>query len=151
MALSVGEKAPDFGLFNSEESKVTLSDYAGNKNVLILFFPKAFTEVCTKELCSVRDGINKYQNENTEVLGISVDSVFTLAEFKEEQSYNFQLLSDFNKEVSNAYDAIHEWGVSKRAAFIIDKEGLLQYIDVLDNPGEMPDFTTIDEKLTTMA
>jgi len=158
MALSVGEKAPDFGLFNSEKSKVTLSDFAGKKNVLILFFPQAFTGVCTKELCSVRDGINKYQNENTEVLGISVDSVFTLAKFKEEQSYNFQLLSDFNKEVSNAYEAIHEsftdmgmLGVSKRAAFIIDKEGLLQYVEVLDNPGEMPDFTAIDEKLTAMA
>lgn len=158
MALSVGQKAPDFALFNSEKAKVNLGDYAGKKNVLILFFPQAFTGVCTKELCSVRDGINKYQNDSTEVLGISVDSVFTLAKFKEEQSYNFQLLSDFNKEVSNGYEAIHEsftdmgmLGVSKRAAFIIDKEGVLQYVEVLDNPGEMPDFTTIDEKLASMA
>lgn len=158
MALSVGQKAPDFALFNSEKAKVNLGDYAGKKNVLILFFPQAFTGVCTKELCSVRDGINKYQNDSTEVLGISVDSVFTLAKFKEEQSYNFQLLSDFNKEVSNGYEAIHEsftdmgmLGVSKRAAFIIDKEGVLQYVEVLDNPGEMPDFTSIDAKLASMA
>lgn len=158
MSLSVGQKAPDFTLFNSEKSKVNLSDYAGKKNVLILFFPQAFTGVCTKELCSVRDGINKYQNDYTEVLGISVDSVFTLSKFKEEQSYNFQLLSDFNKEVSNGYEAIHEsftdmgmLGVSKRAAFIIDKEGFLQYVEVLDNPGEMPDFNTIDTKLASMA
>lgn len=158
MALSVGQKAPDFALFNSEKAKVNLGDYAGKKNVLLLFFPQAFTGVCTKELCSVRDGINKYQNDSTEVLGISVDSVFTLAKFKEEQSYNFQLLSDFNKEVSKGYEAIHEsftdmgmLGVSKRAAFIIDKEGVLQYVEVLDNPGEMPDFTSIDAKLASIA
>ncbi|HSN61885.1 MAG TPA: redoxin domain-containing protein, partial [Ferruginibacter sp.] len=128
MALSVGQKAPEFSLYNSEKAKVNLSDYAGNKNVLLLFFPQAFTGVCTKELCSVRDGINKYHNNNTEVLGLSVDSVFTLGKFKEVQQYNFSLLSDFNKEVSNLYEAIHDSftdmgmkGVSKRSAFIIDK------------------------------
>lgn len=158
MALSIGQKAPDFSLYNSEKEKVTLADFVGKKNVLLLFFPVAFTGVCTKELCSVRDGISKYQNDAVEVLSISVDSVFTLAKFKEEQQYNFSLLSDFNKEVSTTYDALHEsftdmkmLGVSKRAAFIIDKEGLLQYVEVLDNPGNMPDFETIDQKLAELA
>lgn len=158
MALSVGQKAAEFSLYNSEKAKVNLSDYAGNKNVLLLFFPQAFTGVCTKELCSVRDGINKYHNDSTEVLGLSVDSVFTLGKFKEEQQYNFPLLSDFNKEVSNLYEAIHDSftemgmkGVSKRSAFIIDKSGILQYAEVLDNPGEMPDFDAIDKKLADLA
>lgn len=158
MALSVGEKAPDFTLYNSEKTKVNLSDFAGSKNVLLLFFPMAFTGVCTKELCQVRDDINKYQNDSTEVLGISVDSVFTLDKFKTEQQYNYSLLSDFNKEVSNAYASIHESftdmdmkGVSKRSAFVIDRNGILQYVEVLDNPGAMPDFEAIDRKLAEIS
>lgn len=158
MAILVGQQAPDFSLYNSEMGKVNLGDFKNSKNVLILFFPQAFTGVCTKELCSVRDGINKYQNDSTEVLGISVDSVFTLAKFKAEQQYNFSLLSDFNKDVSNLYEAIHESftdmgmkGVSKRSAFIIDKSGVVQYAEVLDNPGQMPDFNAIDEKLAELA
>ncbi|MFZ4768885.1 MAG: redoxin domain-containing protein [Ferruginibacter sp.] len=158
MALSAGEKAPNFSLFNSEKTKITLSDSEGSKNVLLLFFPQAFTGVCTKELCSVRDGINKYHNDSTEILGISVDSVFTLDKFKAEQQYNFSLLSDFNKDVSNLYEAIHESftdmgmkGVSKRSAFIIDKAGVLQYAEVLDNPGLMPNFEAIDKKLAELA
>ena len=158
MALSAGEKAPNFSLFNSEKTKITLSDFEGSKNVLLLFFPQAFTGVCTKELCSVRDGINKYHNDSTEILGISVDSVFTLDKFKAEQQYNFSLLSDFNKDVSNLYEAIHQSftdmgmkGVSKRSAFIIDKAGVLQYAEVLDNPGLIPNFEAIDKKLAELA
>ena len=158
MALSIGQKAPDFSLYNSEKTKVSLQDFAGKKNVLLLFYPMAFTSVCTKELCAVRDDINKYQNDSTEVLGISVDSVFTLAKFKEDQHYNFSLLSDFNKTVSRDYEALHPsftdmdmQGVSKRSAFIIDKEGILQLAEVLDNPGAMPDFAAIDHKLAELA
>ena len=158
MALTIGQKAPEFSLYNSEKVKITLSDFAGDKNVLILFFPLAFTGVCTKELCSIRDGINKYNNDNSVVIGLSVDSVFTLDKYKEEQQYNFYLLSDFNKEVSNLYDTIHEsftdmnmLGVSKRSAFIVDKTGTLQYVEVLDNPGNMPDFKAIDLKLASLS
>lgn len=158
MALTIGHKAPQFSLYNSEKVKVNLADYVDNKNVLLMFFPQAFTGVCTKQLCSVRDGINKYHNNTTVVLGISVDSVFTLNKYKEEQQYNFALLSDFNKEVSNLYEAIHEsftdmnmQGVSKRSAFIIDKNGLLQYAEVLDNPGNMPNFEAIDQKLAELS
>ena len=123
MKIEVGQKAPEFALFNSEKNKVALADYKG-KNVLLLFFPQAFTGVCTKELCSIRDDIGRYSNASAEVLGISVDSVFTLAKFKEEHGYNFPLLSDFNKQASDSYGALYaDWildmkGVSRRSAFV---------------------------------
>lgn len=158
MTIETGQKAPDFTLFNTEKTKVSLSDFQDKKNVLLLFFPMAFTGVCTKELCSVRDGINKYDNDNTQVLGISVDSVFTLAKFKEEQQYQFPLLSDFNKEVSALYEAIYGSftdmgmkGVSKRSAFIIDKQGVVQYAEVLASAGDLPNFAAIDEKLGNLS
>ena len=158
MAIQIGQKAPDFTLYDSEKNKVTLSSFAGNKNVLLLFFPQAFTGVCTKELCAVRDGIAKYDNEYAQVLGISVDSVFTLAKFKQEQQYNYPLLSDFNKEISTLYDVLYSSftdmdmkGVSKRSAFIIDKEGFVQYAEVLENAGNVPDFEAIDKKLASLA
>lgn len=147
-----GESAPDFSLFDTEKNKVSLNDYKG-KNVLLLFFPQAFTSVCTKELCAVRDDIARYSNADAAVFGISVDSVFTLSKFKEEQSYNFTLLSDFNKEVSALYDTLYtDWildmkGVSKRSAFVIDKNGIIQFAQVLDNAGEVPDFETINTLL----
>lgn len=155
MSISVGQKAPDFSLFNSEKHKVSLRDFKG-RNVLLLFFPQAFTGVCTAELCSIRDNLQKYSNLNADVLGISVDSVFTLAKYKAEQQYNFPLLSDFNKEVSHDYGSLyHEWilemkGVSKRSAFLVDKNGIVQYAEVLENPGEQPDFSAIDRVLSTL-
>jgi glutaredoxin-dependent peroxiredoxin len=158
MAIQVGQKAPDFSLFNSEKNKITLSEFEGKKNVLLLFFPLAFTSVCTKELCDIRDNIKKYENDNAQVLGISVDSAFTLAKYKEDQQYNYPLLSDFNKEVSGLYDVLYSSftnmdmkGVSKRSAFIIDKEGIVQYAEVLESAGDIPDFKAIDEKLATLA
>jgi len=107
MALQVGDKAPSFTLFNTEKKEISLSDFAG-KNVVILFFPLAFTSVCTAELCEMRDNIATYSNLNAEIVGISVDSLFTLDKFKAEQSLPFNLLSDFNKEVSTAYGSIYE-------------------------------------------
>ncbi|MBP6430341.1 MAG: redoxin domain-containing protein [Ferruginibacter sp.] len=155
MSLQIGNKAPNFTLYNSEKNKISLSDYAG-KNVLLLFFPQAFTGVCTKELCAIRDDISRYNNANAVVLGISVDSVFTLAKYKEEQGYNFDLLSDFNKEVSTAYHTMYnDWildmrGVSKRSAFIVDKEGILQYVEVLETAGDLPNFEAINNKLAAL-
>lgn len=150
-----GQSAPEFSLYNADKQKVNLSDYKG-KNVVLLFFPQAFTGVCTEELCSVRDNMSKYESLNAQVLGISVDSVFTLAKFRDEQQYNFPLLSDFNKEVSTAYGAIYEsWildmkGVSKRSAFVIDKDGIIRYAEVLENPGLQPDFGAINETLSSL-
>jgi peroxiredoxin len=121
--------------------------------VLILFFPQAFTGVCTTELCSVRDNLAFYNQTQAEVLAISVDSVFTLGRFKEDQRLNFNLLSDFNKEVSAAYGALYEnfvfdmKGVSKRAAFVVDKAGNIAYAEVLDSAGDLPNFEAIQQTL----
>jgi len=149
----VGQLAPDFTLHSSDlKVQITLSELRG-KNVLLLFFPQAFTGVCTKELCGVRDNIALYSNANAEVLGISVDSPFTLAKFKEEQGLNFSLLSDFNKEVSTTYHTIYDafigWmkGVSKRSAFIINKEGIVKYAEVLESAGDTPNFEAINTVL----
>jgi peroxiredoxin len=148
MALTIGQAAPAFKLFNSEKEEVSLSSFLGKK-VIIHFFPQAFTGVCTTQLCTMRDNLNYYTDLNAVVLGISVDSVFSLGKFKEEQNYNFSLLSDFNKEVSKAYDALYEnWilnmnGVAKRAAFVIDSNGLVQYAEVLESAGDLPNFEAI--------
>ena len=146
--IETGQQAPDFTLFDSEKKKVTLSELKG-QNVLLLFFPLAFTSTCTKELCSVRDNISLYNKANAVVLGISVDSLYTLARYKDDQQLNFALLSDFNKEVSALYDSLYDEfsykmrGVSKRSAFLIDKSGIVRFAQVLDNASEVPDFGTI--------
>jgi peroxiredoxin len=155
MAIQTGQAAPDFTLRDNEKNKVTLSDQKG-KNVVLLFFPLAFTSTCTKELCYMRDNLAIYNNLNAQVYGISVDSLFTLNKFKEEQNLNFPLLSDFNKEASLAYDCLHETfgndmkGVSKRASFVIDKEGIVRYAEVLENPSELPDFKAIEDTLNSL-
>lgn len=155
MTIEKGQIAPDFTLHNEERKEITLSAQKGS-NVLLLFFPQAFTGVCTKELCNVRDNIAAFNSANAKVYGISVDSPFTLAKFKEEQHLNFDLLSDFNKEVSAAYGSIYEsfigWmkGVSKRSAFVIDKEGVVQYAEVLENAGEVPNFEAINATLANL-
>jgi peroxiredoxin len=156
MALQVGQKAPDFSLYSSEKNKVNLSDYLGKK-VLLLFFPQAFSSICTSELCSVRDNISIYQGVDAEVIAISVDSVNSLNRFKQDQSYTFLLLSDFNKETSRAYEAIYEnWvldmkGVSKRSAFVIDRQGIIQYAEVLESPADIPNFEAIQTVIKNIA
>src|ERR1700712_1006090 len=120
MAIEVGQQAPDFTLHDTEKNVVKLSELRG-KNVLLLFFPLAFTSICTKELCGIRDDIARYNNSQAAVFGISVDAYASLKKFKEEQGYNFPLLSDFNKEATIAYqcayDAFAGWmkDVSKRS------------------------------------
>lgn len=152
MALPVNTQAPDFTLFNTEKKETRLSEQRG-KNVLLLFFPLAFTGTCTKELCSVRDTLADYNNLNATVFGISVDSLFSLKKFREEQQLNFDLLSDFNKDVSKMYDCLYPEfvagmkGVSKRSAYLIDKEGKIRYAEVLENAGDLPNFDAIRKQL----
>ncbi|MBC7919888.1 MAG: redoxin domain-containing protein [Ferruginibacter sp.] len=152
MALQKGDPAPAFKLFSSEKQEVSLDDYRG-KNLVVLFFPMAFTSVCTAELCAIRDNIADYNGLDADVVGISVDSPFTLAKFKEEERYNFPLLSDFNKETSAAYGALYDnfvfgmKGVSKRSAFVVDRDGKIQYAEVLDNAGEQPNYEAIKQAL----
>jgi peroxiredoxin len=155
MTIQPGQQAPDFILYDTDKKPVTLAEQRG-KNVLLLFFPLAFTGTCTKELCSIRDNIAVYNNADAQVFGISVDAPATLAKFRLEQGFNFPLLSDFNKEASAAYGSLYEtfggWmkGVSKRSAFVIDKQGIVRYAQVLENAGELPDFDAIQGVLTSL-
>lgn len=153
--LQLGDKAPDFSLRASDKSLVKLSEHRG-KNVVLLFFPFAFTGVCTKELCLMRDSLAQYNDLNAQILAISVDSPFTLAQWKEEQGFNFPLLSDFNKSVSKKYDSLYKEfalglkGVSKRSAFVIDKKGIVRYAEVLENAGEIPNFDAVNDVLKSL-
>jgi peroxiredoxin len=152
MAVHIGQPAPDFTLYNTGRQPLRLADLRGKK-VVLLFFPGAWTSVCTQEMCSVRDSWGEYATLQAEVLAISVDSPFALARFKEDYQLPFELLSDFNKEVSRLYGTYREdfilgmKGVSNRAAFVIDRDGVIRYAEVLDNPANLPDFEAIKRTL----
>ena len=151
-----GQKAPNFTLYDTGKKEHNLTEYRGKK-VVLLFFPLAFTSTCTRELCDVRDNISIYDNLNAEIIAISVDSLYTLGKYKDEQNLNFTLLSDWNKQASRAYYSLYEEfgygmkGVSKRSAFIIDGEGIVRYAEVLNNAGEIPDFNKIKETLSSLS
>jgi peroxiredoxin len=155
MSISKGQAAPNFKLYNTEKKEVELASLKG-KNVVILFFPLAFTSTCTAELCSMRDDIATYNSLNAVILGISVDSLFTLGKFKAEQNLNFDLLSDFNKTASEAFGSLYQSfilgmnGVSKRSAFVVDKNGIVQYAEVLENAGEITSFENIKNTLQSL-
>lgn len=150
--IQIGQLAPDFTLYNTEKQPVTLSEHRG-KNVVLLFFPLAFTGVCTMELCNMRDHLHEYTSLNGEVFAISVDSLHVLRKWKEMENFNFEMLSDFNKEASTSYQCLYETfgqnmkGVSKRSAFVIDTEGIVQYAEVLENAGDVPSFENIRKTL----
>lgn len=155
MALKVGDKAPNFTLTASDKSQVSLDDFKG-KNIVLLFFPMAFSGVCTTELCSLRDDIGSYESLDAQILAISVDSFHVLNKFKTLEGYNFILLSDFNKTVSQAYGAFYEEfvfgmkGVAKRSAFVIDREGIIRYAEVLESAGDIPNFKAVKETLSSL-
>jgi peroxiredoxin len=133
---------------------VSLGDFSG-KNVLVLFVPLAFTGVCTRELCDISAGINAYEDLGAQVLGISVDSPFSLKAWAEKEGITIPLLSDFNKEVSAAYGAQFAdlrgfKGVAKRSAFVIDGEGVVRYASVSDDPKQLPDFAAIKACLQSL-
>ena len=148
MSLTIGQPAPPFKLVSSALKEVSLADFKGRK-VVLHFFPFAFTGTCTVQLCTMRDNFGYYDGLNATILGISVDSPFTLSKFKEEFNYQFELLSDFNKEASTAYGAIYDQfvmglkGVSKRAAFVIDEAQNIIYAEVLEVATDLPNFEAI--------
>lgn len=150
--LHPGDPAPDFTLRASDKTPVKLSDLR-DKNVVLLFFPLAFTGTCTKELCLMRDSLADYERLDAQILAVSVDSLYTLHKWKLEEGFNFPLLSDFNKTVSKKYGALYAKfvydmkGVSKRAAFVIDRAGIIRYAEVLDNAGDLPNFAAIQKTL----
>jgi len=155
MALATGTKAPDFTLKTKNADglqDVTLSDNFGKKKTVLLFFPLAFTSVCMDEMCSVNSGLQAYKDLNAEVYGISVDSPFTQEKMAAVDKLQFPLLSDFNKEVSAAYDVLFAdllgfKGVAKRSAFVIDEEGTIIYSESSDDPKVLPDFDAIKAAL----
>ncbi|MEZ4964631.1 MAG: redoxin domain-containing protein [Saprospiraceae bacterium] len=153
--LTPGDKAPEFALRASDKELVKLSGLRG-KNVVLLFFPFAFTGVCTKELLYMRDSLTEFEQLNAQVLAISVDSPYALAKWKDEQGFNFPLLSDFNKTASKKYDTLYKEfglglkGVSKRSAFVIDGEGIIRYAEVLENAGDLPNFDAVKQILQSL-
>lgn len=152
MPLAVGTKAPDFKLFNPEKNEISLSDYKG-KTLIINFFPAAFTGVCTAQVCANRDELAYYNTLNAAVVGVSTDSPFTLAVFKEKNGINFELLSDFNKRMIHDYDMYHcnfaagMKGVAKRGVVVVDKEGIIQYVEVTPTPGDQVNFAALKQAL----
>ena len=155
MTLTVGSSAPDFTLKTKTPeglSDITLSSYKEESSVDLLFFPFAFTGVCTEETCSLRDDVSSYENLNAKVFGISVDSPFAQEAMSIKEELNFPLLSDFNKEVSSKYGVLYEdfigfKGVSKRSAFVISKNGDVAFSWSSDDPKQLPDFNAIKEAL----
>ncbi|MGQ4808353.1 Alkyl hydroperoxide reductase E [Candidatus Entotheonellaceae bacterium PAL068K] len=155
MSVQVGQEAPDFTLKNTDMEDVTLSAFRGQKNVVLLFVPLAFTGVCTTELCSVRDNLNTYAGLDAEVFGISVDSPFSQKAWKEQEQLNFALLSDFNRDVVQAYGAQYAdlmgfRGVARRAAFVVDKAGQIRYAEVLESAQDLPNFEKVHETLQSL-
>ncbi|MDP2301317.1 MAG: redoxin domain-containing protein [Ignavibacteria bacterium] len=155
MSVTEGSAAPDFTLKNQNAEDVTLSSFKG-KNVVLLFFPFANTATCTKEMCTFRDELSIYKDLDAQVLGISVDSPFSLKMWDEKNNYGFPLLSDFNKEVSTAYGCLFESfvpakydykGVSKRSAFVINAEGIVTYAEILESPGDEPNYEKVQQAL----
>ena len=152
MSSALGTKVKDFELNNHKGEAVRLTESLKSGPVVLAFFPMAFTGVCTAEMCEFRDGLKAFEALKASVFGISVDSRFSLAAFAEQQSLNFSLLSDFNKEVSGQFGVLYEdflgmKGVSKRSVFVIDSEQTVRYQWVTDNAGESPDLEAVKKAL----
>jgi peroxiredoxin len=153
--MQVGQIAPHISLYNTDRKKIDFRDLSGKKKVLV-FFPAAYTSVCTAEMCTVNDNMYAFNSFKALVFGISTDTPFTLKKFKEDQQLNFDLLSDYNKEVCRAYGVFREEfildmkGVAERAVFIIGSDGTIKYREVLENPGNMPDFAAAKRALETI-
>ncbi len=149
------KKAPIFNLQNANFEFISNENYKGEKNLLVLFYPLAFSSVCTEELCTTRDNMKIYNSLDAEVIAISVDSLFVQKAFKASQNLNFELLSDFNKEASKKFGCFYEdyygmHGVSKRSAFVIDKQGIVRYEEVHDQDDVIPDFNKIQSVLSEL-
>ena len=163
MATTIGSKAPDFELSAKTAEgpkKFKLSNNFGKKNTLLLFFPMAFTSVCTKEMCEVSQGLNAYTSLNADVLGISGDNPFAQAAWAEKEKITVPLLADYEHKVTHAYGVAYDsflpqknlgmGSVSKRSAFVIDKQGVVRYAESNDDPGVMPNFEAIKSSLAQL-
>jgi len=158
MALPVGAKAPDFTLKSKQPSglvDVKLSNNSGRKNTVLLFFPAAFTSVCTQEMCEISGGLNAYSGLNAEVIGISVDTPFAQEAWAQKEKIQITLASDLNKEVTKKYDVLFPMlagigDTAARAAFVIDKEGVIRYSEQTPSPKELPHFDQVKQTLAKL-
>jgi len=158
MAISVGTKAPDFTLKSKQASGLvdfSLSGNLGKKNTVLLFFPAAFTGVCTQEMCDITAGLNAYAGLNADVVGISVDTPFSQEAWAQKEKIGITLVSDLNKEVTRKYDVLFPMlaGVgdtAARAAFVIDKDGVVQYSEQTPSPKDLPHFDKVKETLAKL-
>jgi peroxiredoxin len=158
MAIPVGSKAPDFTLKSKTATglvDVCLSNNSGKKNTVILFFPLAFTSVCTTEMCDITAGLSQYSDLNADVIAISVDSPFAQEAWAQKEKIGIKLASDLNKKTAEAYgtllpDLIGLGAVSARAAFVIDKHGIVQYSEQTPTPKDLPNFAAVKETLARL-
>ena len=156
MAVEVGQAAPDFNLFDSDRQQRSLGEFKG-KNVVLAFYPGAFTGTCTTEMCTFRDTSVQFSDLNAQVLGISVDPIFSLKVFSEQHNLNFPLLSDYSRQTVNQYDVALEnmagmegYTAAKRAIFVLDKEGVIRHKAVVA-PTEQPNFDEIKQAVQSLA
>lgn len=156
MAITVGQAAPDFTLHETPQQQRSLSDYRGKK-VVIAFFPGAFTGVCTTEMCALRDRIDQFSDMNAEIIGITVDPPFAQAAWKAANEVHYTFLSDYNREVVNAYDValpglagMQGYVAAKRAVTIVDADGIVRYHWVADSPGVEPNYADIRDAVAAL-
>jgi glutaredoxin-dependent peroxiredoxin len=157
MAADVGQKAPQFTLVDTELKSRSLAEFVG-KNVVVAFYPAAFTGVCQKEMCTFRDGLNDFTGANTAVLGVSVDSPFANKEFSAKNGLNFPVLSDITRDTIRQYDVVFNdlagikgFTVAKRAVFVIDKQGIIRYRWVAPEPKVEPNYDEVKAAVKKLA
>lgn len=156
MSLKVGDKAPDFTLYDTDKKPRSLQEFAGKKTVLA-FFPGAFSGTCTKEMCALRDSLSNLNSLNAQVVGVSVDAPFSNKAFAAQNNLQFPLLSDFSRSALKAYDIVHNdfsglmgYAAAKRSVFILDKDSVIRYAWVSDNPGVEPNYEEITKALSAI-
>jgi peroxiredoxin len=152
MAAEVGSKAPDFTLVNQDREPVKLSEQIGKGSIVLAFFPGAFSGVCTKEMCTLRDSMAQLNGLGAQVYGISTDTFFTLKAWGDQQKLGFPLLSDYNKEAIKAFDVVNPdmvglKNIAKRAVIVVDKGGVVRYRESLDDARNEPDYAKLKEAL----
>jgi glutaredoxin-dependent peroxiredoxin len=152
MAAEVGSKAPDFTLVNQDRAPVKLSEQIGSGKIVLAFFPGAFSGVCTKEMCTLRDSMSQIAALGAKVFGISTDTFFTLKAWGDQQKLGFPLLSDYNKEAIRAYDVVNPdmvglKNIARRAVIVIDTEGIVSYREVQDDARNEPDYEKLKQAL----
>ena len=158
MVLRIGQKVPDFSLVDTEKKTRALSEFTQRGTTILAFFPFAFSGVCDKEMCTFRDSFTALAGSGAQVVGVSVDSLFTLKIFSNTYNLPFPLLSDFNKKVVKLYDVLQDpWagfgykGVAKRAVFVLDQRGILRYKWVTDAPGNEPPYEEVTRAVQKLA